>query len=95
VVLIVLARKVIAPKVLKLIKLASQLYRHRTDTLNSRATTPMTEESKEAHINKLQDDMPGEGTVHETREDRDVFPTCNRKVEENETAGACDGICCR
>ena len=39
--------------------------------------------------------MPGEGTTQESREERDVCPTCNRRVEENETAVACDGICQR
>ena len=39
--------------------------------------------------------MPGEGTIHETREEGDVCPTCNRRVEENKTAVAYDGICQR
>jgi hypothetical protein len=39
--------------------------------------------------------MPGEGTIHKTREEGDVCPTCNRRVEENETAVAYDGICQR
>jgi hypothetical protein len=39
--------------------------------------------------------MPGEGTVHETREEGHVCPTCNRRVEENKTAVACDGTCQR
>ena len=29
--------------------------------------------------------MPGEGTMQETREEGDVCPTCNHRVEENET----------
>jgi hypothetical protein len=37
--------------------------------------------------------MTGEGTVHETTEDMDVCSACNRRVEENETAVACDVIC--
>jgi histidinol dehydrogenase len=63
------------------------------DILNSRATTPKTKESKEAQINKVEDDVTGEGTVQEATEEVDVCPTCNRRVEENETAVACDGIC--
>jgi hypothetical protein len=39
--------------------------------------------------------MPGEGKVHETIEEGDVCSTCNRKVEENETAVTCDDICQR
>jgi hypothetical protein len=39
------------------------------------ATTQKTKESKEAQINKVQDDMMGEGTVHETTEEVDVCPT--------------------
>ena len=39
--------------------------------------------------------MTGEGTVHETREEGDVCPSCFRRVEGNETAAACDGICKR
>lgn len=39
--------------------------------------------------------MPGEDTVHETREEGDVCPTCNCRVEENETAVACVGTCQR
>jgi len=33
--------------------------------------------------------------MQETREEGDVCPTCNCRVEENETAVACDGICQR
>ena len=65
------------------------------DILNSGATTPKTDESKEAQINKVQDDMTGEGRVHDTREEEDICPTCNRRVEENETAVLCDCICQR
>jgi DNA repair exonuclease SbcCD ATPase subunit len=69
--------------------------KQKEDILNSRATTPKTEKSQEAQINKVQDDMTGEGTVHKTREEEEVCPTCNRRVEENETAVACDSICQR
>jgi len=62
------------------------------DILNGMATTPTTEESKEAQINKVHDDISGEGTVHDTREEEDECPTCNHRVAENETAVACDGI---
>jgi len=64
------------------------------DILNSMATTPKTEESKEAQINNVHD-MTGEGTVHDTRDEENLCPTCNRRVEENETVVACDGICQR
>jgi hypothetical protein len=75
--------------------LTSQEYWHRRDILNSRNTTAKMEELKEARINKVQDNMPGEGTVHETREEGDLYPTCNRTVEENEIAVACGGTCQR
>jgi len=39
--------------------------------------------------------MTGEGRVHDTREEEDVCPTCNHRVEEYEAAVACDGICQR
>jgi DNA repair exonuclease SbcCD ATPase subunit len=67
--------------------------------LNSRATTPKKKEEKKHTVEKAQngrtrrqaqDNMPGESTVQETREEGDICPTCNRGVEENETAVACD-----
>jgi len=73
----------------------TRLLTQKEDILNSTATTPKTDESKEAQINKVQDDRTGEGKVNATREEEDVCPTCNHRVEENEAAVAYNGICQR
>jgi hypothetical protein len=57
--------------------------------------TPKKNEWKKQSYSEEQDDMPGEDTMQQTREEWDVCPTCNSTVAVNETVVACDGICQR